>query len=59
MENTKKGQYLLLETFIGIMDTAVTIISIIVTIISIYESHRIHKQQKSNRHSTKGKIAFC
>ena len=51
MENTKKGQYLLLETFIGIMDTAVTIISIIVTIISIYESRKIHKQQKSNRHA--------
>ncbi len=49
MENTKKGQYLLSETFIGIMDTAVTIISIIVTIISIRESRKIHKQQKSNR----------
>ncbi len=47
----EKGQYLVLETVIGIIGIAVTVVSIIVTVIGIRDNRKIHKHQKSNRPS--------
>ena len=53
MENNGKGTRTMLETIVGIVGIVVTVISIIVTLISIIQTTKLHKRQKSNRHSPK------
>ena len=54
----KKGQYLVLETIIGIIGIVVTVVSIIVTIISIRDNRKIHKHQKATA-LAKVRLLFC